>query len=64
MDCVNVTTKSAQHAHVRMIAIIVEKWLEFGLFSTILYIYIVLSLRRDVFCYGEGTHLTSFMSAS
>ena len=25
MDCVNVTTKSAQHAHARMIAIIVEK---------------------------------------
>ena len=25
MDCSNVTTKSAQHAHARMIAIIVEK---------------------------------------
>ena len=51
---VNVTTKSAQHAHARMIAIIVEKspnsshmyiWLEFGLFSTIIYIYISLSLN-------------------
>ena len=33
---VNVTTKSAQHAHARMIAIIVDIWLEFGLFSTII----------------------------
>ena len=42
MDCVNVTTKSAQHAHARMIAIIVVYiWLEFGLFQQLyMYIYV------------------------
>ena len=91
---VNFTTKSAQHAHAWMIAIIVEKlqnnlqngclhdvrdaslacelsqfltawrlvlsmkpwsyiWLEFGLFSTIIYIYIYIYIERENRWTGE-----------